>query len=147
VECQDGICPFPFTLAGLLYIEQLTIRMTCVVPQNGKMHGWGPTPAIMDLISTASPNLKQIFLDFTLSFRIRVFPDPDVIWAPFIPLAEKCSSLSITISVCANFKFMIRGGGDKYLLPPSEISSSLSGCGGLKPYVEKGVFILIPEIE
>ena len=147
MECQDGICPFPFTLAGLLYIEQLTIRMTCVLPKNGTMYGWGPTPAIMDLISTASPNLKQIFLDFTLSFRNGVFPDLDVIWAPLIPLAEKCSSLSITVSVCANFKFTIQGGRDKYLLPPSEIFSSLSGCGGLKPYVEKGVFILIPEIE
>ena len=134
---------FPFTLADLFHMERLTIFMVCALwPRGDGWDQYSPTPAITELISTAPPTLKQVFLEFTL--LLQNLPDPDTAWAPLVPLMEKCSSLSITISVCAKFK--IQDERDKYLCP-SEIFSSLSGCGGLKQYVEKGVFILIPEIE
>ena len=124
--------------------------MGCTLqPQERITYGWdhhSPTPAITGLVSTA-PNLKQIFLDIMLMLRTRELPDPDAIWTPFIPLVEKCAFLSITltVSVCANFTIL--GGKEVERLPCSEISSSLSGCGGLQPYVERGVFILMPEID
>jgi len=102
---------------------------------------YSPTPAITELISNASSNLKQLVLQFALS--VPNLDDLDIIWAPIIPLVEKCSSLSITVSVCAKLSIYWMTGRP----PLSQVFSSLSGYGGLKPYVENGVFTLIPEID
>jgi len=142
VECLNTTL-FPFTLAGLFHLERLTIRMDCALHSQltNDWDHYSPTPAITELISNASSNLKQLVLQFALS--VPNLHDLDIIWAPVIPLVEKCSSLSITVSVCAKLSIYWMTGRP----PLSQVFSSLSGYGGLKPYVENGVFTLIPEID
>ena len=121
---------FPFTLAGLSHLEWLTIyaRPSTTGPEYDHL---SPVPGITELISTAPPSLRRLSLDLYL------FWDPGtVFWSFFVPLAARCSSLSITVSV----SLLIRQG-------PHNVSSALAHCAGLKPYVEKGVFVVIPRVE
>jgi len=134
----DDITLFPFTLAGLFHIERLAIFMICSLQPNGRYiyvwdhSGYSPALAITELISTAPPTLRQLFLELEDTLLSSNFPNPDAVGAPLIPLVEKCSS---PIRPCA--KFRIQGRYDERL-SPSDISS-LFGCDELKPYMEKGV--------
>ena len=139
---DQNIVRFPFTLAGLCRLERLTIKLDkpdVTFPTPALDPPWSsesPIPAIVELISTAPPRFKQIFIEFrATSFNI---PNPEDIWWPFVPLAAKCSSLSITIHVITPFELR------KY--SPEEFCSTI-GCRGLIPYMEKGVVIMTPGIQ
>ena len=63
------------------------------------------------------------------------FPNPDTVGAPLIPLVEKCSS------PVRNSEFRV---GMTNVYPPPTFRHFF-GCDELKPYMKKGVFVLIPD--
>ena len=133
---QNIVC-FPFTLAGLCHLERLTVKLDKADVTYHMTRAFSslrsPIPAIVELISTAPPSFKQIFIEFRPTFSN--VPNPGNAWWPFVPLAAKCCSLSITVHIITPFELQ------KY--PPKEFCSTI-GCRGLMPYVEKGVVIMTP---
>ena len=128
---NQNVARFPFTLTNLRHLEWLTVEANSIFCFSGSCSS--PIPAIVELISTASLSFKQIFLKFTYLFvQAR---DPEDLWLPFIPLATACSSLSITVYLSARFSVY-----DFKKCAPEKFSPA--HCGGLIPYIEKGVLVM-----
>ena len=133
---NQNVVRFPFTLTSLRHLEWLTVEANST-PYTITSPSWScssPIPAIVELISTASPSFKQIFLKFTYYLFLQT-RDPEDLWLPFIPLAAACSSLSITVYLSARVSVY-----DSKKYAPEKISPA--HCGGLIPYIEKGVLVM-----
>ena len=148
----SSIDPLPFTLSSLSRLKRMAIHAVASFYDTTKFYRYNcndtwdhrsPCPTITQLVD--SPSLKELFLDLDISFYIRAshvpLPSPNFIWSSFIPLAAKCSSLGITLSIQAGFT--INGKP----VPLHIVSSSISNCSDLAPYVEQGVLFITPKAD
>jgi len=125
LQCDNGRFQFQFKLTDLVHLEYLAI------------HGaedWEkafPVQGLIELISTAPPTLKQVHLHLKWDLYLRC----PGIWPPFVPIAAKCSSLSVTVYVWMHCY-------GEPAVPSLYSPTSPTLCGGLKPYVEAGCFVV-----
>ena len=131
----------PFTLANLHHLTQLTIDTN---PQlfHSDQTSWiliSQIPNIAELIYTARPTLKRVSIMYNFLFfgDFECLPDSSVIWFPFIPLAARCSSASMSLYISPSFCVC----DSKKLYPPN-LFSSLGDYKGLTPYVQSGVVVI-----
>ena len=125
LRSDNGRFRFPFKLTDLVHLEHLTIYGA---------EDWEnafPVQGLMELISTAAPTLKQVHLHLKWDLYLRC----PGIWLPFVPLATKCSSSSVTIHLSMHCH------GEPAVLASYDPRSPTK-CVGLKPYVEAGCFVV-----
>ena len=146
----SSVDPLLFTLSSLSHLKHMAIHALASFYDIGfyRYHcdddSWdhrSPGPTITELVVDSS--LKELFLDLDISFYIREsdvpLPSPNFIWSSFIPLAAKCSSLGITLFIQAGFTI------NEKPVSLHVVSSSITDCSTLAPYVEQGVLSITPK--
>ena len=137
---NEKISLFPFTLANLRHLTRLTIdtNSRMCYSDASRTPLYSPIPAIAELLSTAPPTLKEVSIKFNFTFSGLAFEhDPVVIWFPFIPLAARCASASISVYISPSF--CIRNSEEKF---SPGFFTSFADYKGLTPYVQSGVVVI-----
>ena len=118
---------FPVNLAGLPHLEHLIICGS-FEPDTAEINTF--ISGIMELIPTAAPSLNKI------SLCLKPYLHGQEEWLPFVPLAAQCSSLSVRVCVFMR-SVLFR---ERLVLQWDDFGSP-ARCVGLRPYVERGLFI------
>jgi hypothetical protein len=139
---NGDIAHFPFKLTGLRNLTQLIIDTRSHLYGTGE--SWtlrSPIPAIAELVSTARPTLKEITVKIVFiilsGLNCEQLPDPGAVWFPFIPLAVKCSSATISMYISPSFVMP-----DSLTQFAPCLLSALDDYKGLTPYVQRGVVVI-----
>jgi hypothetical protein len=98
-----------------------------------------PVPAIVDILSTMPPTLKQVFIEHNFHLLGSGYErSPYPVWSQFIPLASRCSSASISLHISPHF--FLRKFGNKIVA--GAFLSSLTDYNVLTPYVQSGAVVI-----